>query len=434
MKHCLRFFLLFFLFCSLLAPGSPLGDEKSYEISFQSLPQTRAQILSKLEASGKPGFLFFTADWCGNCKQMEKSTFSQKRVKETVERRFVPFWIDVDKSPGYEFREFYQVGAFPTILLLGPDGSVIDILLGYLEPQELLDKLDAALRGAGTLASLKKNFSEDPENEKHAMALADFYFQTGNTRDAKPILEKLLLIAKEAKNISNILYQLGLIAQGEKKFVLACRYFERIVAEFPEFAEMERVIFNLAHYYLKSRQPEKGLVLIEKGLSSGVFQRQKMVAIYFQRDLAVAAGKWTRALAIISTIQAGSDPDSLSTSLLQAHCLMNSGREKESHALLDRMVAETKGDPDKIAELAGRCEMNDVHLALALDWMKKIVASDHSLSGDIRGLYAMLLWKNENRPEGEKELRKAIAMTSDGRVRKRYEQTLAEWQQDSLKK
>lgn len=426
---CSVFTFLCFL-CALLFPEIMPCDEKPSKISFQPPPQNRAQMHSRLKEAQKTGFLFFTAEWCGVCKKMEQTTFRNKRVKKVVESRCLPYLVDIEKSPGDEWREFYKVGAFPTILLLGKDGSVVDILLGYLEPEDLIAQLDASLRGAGPLSQLKKKYGQDPGDGKNAMALARFYFDMGQFTDAEPILNKLLPIAKDPKTIVNALYQLGYIALTAKDSATAAQYFEKIAAQFPGFEEMERVYFNLAHHYLITEQSKKGLDLIEKGLASGIF-RQKEAAWSFQARLAAGIGNWVLALDRISKIEAGNNFDPLGISVLKAHYLMRSGRHGEGETLLDRLHAEAQGNPDRLAELAGSCLMYDVHLARALEWVEQTFPADGSASGEWRGLHARLLWTNGRRREGEAEMLTAIEMTRDKRIRDAFKQIMAEWRQES---
>ncbi len=433
MKFRKDYFLFLLLSLLLVMPGFAQGLDKPGEVSFQAVPQTRSQMLAKIKESGKPGFILFTAEWCSACKHMERSTFRQKEVKKIIETRYLPFRIDVDKNPGGELASFYQIHALPAILLLTPAGDLLDILPGYQEAEPFLKELDAALRGSSKLAMLKKSYRDDPGNEAKAMALAKLYADLGSTRDANPIFTKLLSIAKDPQNQVLILFNLGMTAQMENNPEAVGRYFERIIAEFPKFDEMERVIFALAHYYLKSRQPEKGLLLIEKGFAEKTF-RQTEIALRVEVELAVAAKKWERALAAIARIKTGDDMDPQTTALFTAHCLLNSKREMEGQSLLDKLYAEAHGNPDKIMELAGRCEMSGIHLALALEWTKKIVAASKLPGWDIRSCYAGLLWKNGHRSEGEQELRQAITLAPDERIQSRLARLLAEWQQESANK
>ena len=78
--------------------------------------------LAAARAAGESVFLDFTADWCTNCKQMERETFSDPAVQKRLAKyRFIK--IDAthfDQSPAKEILEFYNVRGLPTFIILEP--------------------------------------------------------------------------------------------------------------------------------------------------------------------------------------------------------------------------------------------------------------------------------------------------------------------------
>ena len=97
-----------------------------------------------------------TASWCGWCKKMEKETFNQPEIIETVTKYFVPVkvWGDSDKEldiKGYKISErdlavtHFQVTGFPTFYFLCPDGQHwYKKLVGYRPKEAFVGELAVA--------------------------------------------------------------------------------------------------------------------------------------------------------------------------------------------------------------------------------------------------------------------------------------------------
>jgi thiol:disulfide interchange protein len=85
--------------------------------------------------------LRFTASWCGPCKAMARDSWTDPRVRERVERDFVPVYLDVDTKAGSEMAQRYGVNGIPTIILATPDGRVVS-QANYMSADELLSFLE----------------------------------------------------------------------------------------------------------------------------------------------------------------------------------------------------------------------------------------------------------------------------------------------------
>jgi thioredoxin:protein disulfide reductase len=107
-------------------------------------------------AGGKPAMLDFTADWCAPCHELERFTFSDRRVQEAT-RGFRTFRADLTKyqSPETErLKARYGVHGVPTVVFLAPDGSEVRAarVEGFLTPEQFLERVRLA-RAAGERAA-----------------------------------------------------------------------------------------------------------------------------------------------------------------------------------------------------------------------------------------------------------------------------------------
>jgi len=83
----------------------------------------------------------FTADWCGYCRKMERTTFSDPVTIEVVHREFVPLLINTDKQPG--IAKQLGIRGLPAVLIVAPDMTVLERITGYQATAKLLPKLNA---------------------------------------------------------------------------------------------------------------------------------------------------------------------------------------------------------------------------------------------------------------------------------------------------
>ncbi len=90
----------------------------------------------KAKAENKPMLLDFTgSDWCGWCIKLDKEVFGEAAFKDYAAAELVLVELDFPRSKGQSaelkaqneaLAKQYGVRGFPTILLLSPDGELIE--------------------------------------------------------------------------------------------------------------------------------------------------------------------------------------------------------------------------------------------------------------------------------------------------------------------
>jgi len=96
------------------------------------------EVFREAQTAGKPVLLSLSAVWCHWCHVMDETTYSDRRVIELINNRFIPTRVDNDRRPDVNRR--YNMGGWPTTAFLTETGDVITGAT-YLPAENMLDAL-----------------------------------------------------------------------------------------------------------------------------------------------------------------------------------------------------------------------------------------------------------------------------------------------------
>ena len=129
MKRSIRFIQLILL----LVLSSSLSSQG---IIFEGLKWQEA--LDKAKAEGKLIFVDAYTDWCGPCKQMDKTTFPDPDLGNFNNQNFINIKVNVEKGEGLDFGKKYKVTALPTLFYINGDGEVVHKSAGLRSPVDMV--------------------------------------------------------------------------------------------------------------------------------------------------------------------------------------------------------------------------------------------------------------------------------------------------------
>ncbi len=108
----------------------------------------------RLEASDRPAVVYFSADWCIPCLELDRRTFTDESVRREL-RRFATFKADLtryDSPEARELREQFAIRGVPTLVFLNAAGNELPNTrrVGFVNADDMLQHLDEVRRKART--------------------------------------------------------------------------------------------------------------------------------------------------------------------------------------------------------------------------------------------------------------------------------------------
>lgn len=140
----------------------------------------------------RPMLVHFYADWCGPCRQMERTVLNSARVLKQLEGHFVAVKVNSDKQP--DLIQHFNVRALPSDIFVDPNGSgtLLSQTEGYQSPERYLSKVLSI--SAKYQKPAKTIVAKDDSNTKASQApptTSENGGQTNASESSDPVNPKL---------------------------------------------------------------------------------------------------------------------------------------------------------------------------------------------------------------------------------------------------
>ncbi len=160
-----------------------------------------AEVKAQAKAEGKLIFVDCYTSWCGPCKMMATREFVKKEAGDYFNDKFVNFKIDMEKGEGPEVGKKYDVSAYPTFLILEPNGDLRGRLVGAAPIDKFIEKVEAAMKEEKGLPWYQKKFRS---GERDPQFLSEYIKILGENymRDEVKNVSRILLTGKTGAEIA----------------------------------------------------------------------------------------------------------------------------------------------------------------------------------------------------------------------------------------
>ncbi|SFC42952.1 Thioredoxin [Flexibacter flexilis DSM 6793] len=138
---------------------------------------TFAQVLEKSKQTGKPIFMDAYTTWCGPCKAMARSVFTNDTVAAYYNKNFVCYKSDMEKGEGLDLAKKYEVRAYPNLLYISAEGNILHRVAGFRNASDFVKLGQTALNPDARFEAIKKQYeaasNEAAKASAYMLALAD---------------------------------------------------------------------------------------------------------------------------------------------------------------------------------------------------------------------------------------------------------------------
>lgn len=125
---------------------------------------------------------------------------------------------------------------YPTVLVLKPDGTEIDRIVGYYRAPEFIAHVEDYLAGRNTLASMVQAEATQGQDAEFVSKLADKYEEHGLSDEARTRYERVVALDPENKTglVDDALIQLARFERREEDYAGYRRYAQTVVDKYPD--------------------------------------------------------------------------------------------------------------------------------------------------------------------------------------------------------
>ncbi len=187
-----------------------------------------------LATAGKKNILAsFETEWSRWCIDMRDSVWTDP-VWHPLARGLVYLRLDGDKD-SVQVNQF-RVLRYPTTILITSGGQEIERWIGFHKAHDLVDSVNDALEGTGTLWDLERISQKDKTNAKVLYAMARKYLERGELDHAYEYLSRASTIDQNnaAGVQDDVMFVMAMISRRQQNWFKSIEQLRQLLKKFPQ--------------------------------------------------------------------------------------------------------------------------------------------------------------------------------------------------------
>lgn len=157
--------------------------------------------------NGVPVMIYFTTEWCGWCRIMERDTFSDAQVAKSS-KAYVGVKLDAEKE-GKVLSQKYKVSAYPSFVFVTPDGREMGRIVGYCEPKPFVNKVKTIIEGTVNRKQIEAALKRNPKSGPTLIQMGNLLLLDGKLKEAQSLADRAVSVGYKGSDLAALLSQTG---------------------------------------------------------------------------------------------------------------------------------------------------------------------------------------------------------------------------------
>jgi thioredoxin 1 len=136
--HSFRsFFILGWVIFAIPFAGKSQNTKSTPE-HIMFIENSWSEALKQAKIQNKYIFVDAYATWCGPCKMLKETTFTNSKAAAFYNSSFINVSIDMEKGDGPMLASQWGLRAYPTLIIFNPKGKPVLGTVGFIGANDLL--------------------------------------------------------------------------------------------------------------------------------------------------------------------------------------------------------------------------------------------------------------------------------------------------------
>lgn len=154
-----------------------LGNSLQAQVAFIEV-ETGEEMDAAIKKADDAMLMLFVdvyASWCGPCKMMDRDVYTDPRVADYMNARFVSVRMDGESDFGRNYASRHNLKGYPSMFVFSDKGDMISTIVGYRNAENLVDELELV---AGNYKAVKRYRAEYDQGIISGEDFADYVRRT----------------------------------------------------------------------------------------------------------------------------------------------------------------------------------------------------------------------------------------------------------------